>query len=128
MSRQLDAEVAEKIFGWTKHHNGRSTSVEEAKIEWEYHWVPKEFNGDTDYWRVLPHYSSYWKDAGKLMEHMRKITGVEKLSLEATFGDSQWCASIGKMFRCADSAPEAICLVSLDWITKNPHMKMLADV
>jgi|GEM_PF-771862 hypothetical protein len=70
-SRNTDALVGEKVMGWTKHRNDRAeTAVESGKVDWEYDWVPPQFNGDTGYNRALPNYSTdiaaAWTVAEKL--------------------------------------------------------------
>lgn len=68
--RELDAAVAEAL-GWTKHRNDRPpTSVEGAKLDWEYTWVPPGRNGDRGYRKALPRYSTDPKAAAEVLGHL----------------------------------------------------------
>jgi hypothetical protein len=55
--REKDARIAEKVFGWTRHANGRTTEVGEARVDWCFAWVPERFNGDVTHRHRLPHFS-----------------------------------------------------------------------
>lgn len=115
MSREQDAEVAEKIFGYTLDYEFE-----------ELHGAPcvKELRDQYDEWGVLPAYSTDVAAAWLVVE---KLTPVYRVSVHQFF--QQWQCTLerrdgkarmpiglphdGDVSATAPTAPEAICRAAL---------------
>lgn len=108
MSRDLDAQIAEKVFGYTLDYEFADTLGAPCV---------RELRDQYDEWGMLPHYSTEIDDAWKIIEHFYQAGWGAGASMDGHTGCE---ASIGQFTARADTAPMAICLAALKAVEKRP--------
>lgn len=111
--RELDALVAKKVMGWTKHRRAAGEDV-----DYSFNWVPPEFRGDVAYWRPLPRYSediaAAWVVVSKLPCAHLAVEWRDGRGWEAWFAIWDSVKQDADVYEgLGDTAPHAICLAAL---------------
>jgi hypothetical protein len=104
--RELDAFVAEKVMGWTRHRR-----MDGDDVDYDFNWVPPQFKGDVAYWRLLPHYSTEIRDAWEVVKESNAMFELYSNPIRKT-----WTARFKGPFEgsvTVETAPHAICVAAL---------------
>lgn len=107
--RELDATVAEKVFGHEIGFQGKEPGIVRHKVE-----------GDWETWSSLPRFSTDVSAAFLVVEEMRTKQGCAAVLCSPVDRGTKWDVTIGDHDRVAfhgqasdPSLPRAICLAAL---------------
>lgn len=128
--RLLDFKVA-LAMGWTKHkyidglqkypYEELITFKDSAEEEYYHMWVPREFDGDTNFSRKVPNFSIDMTAAWEVLRYLRGYEFTVKVS-DNPYLEKKWNCEVQKVqgsnllkYSANDwSAPEAICKAALE--------------
>jgi hypothetical protein len=107
MTRELDAEIAEKVFGYTLDYEFADTLGAPCVTE---------LRDQYDEWGMLPHYSTEIDDAWYVVDKMRREGWRVSVSeVSDALWNCRFCPedTAAYVFALADTPPLAICLAAL---------------